>query len=517
MPIPRDRPIESEEALLSLYHSIDVEPTDDPVYRLIDNLANEFKSDNNPQGLSILISGTWGVGKTSYVNVLVDKISQGNLIINARSMFYGNFDEYIQGIFSEFYQKVYERFGLKLKELITLEKHATVSIEGGVNFGFLSLKINRSQNFKFSKNISSDQLLERNSQLNQKLLNIFPHRTIIIIDDIDRLKPEELMTALRLIEVLKQLNSVTVIAISDMSQLGAILHADKVPNAYKFSRKVFDRTTHLQRSPEEIKNLIHNMVSNTLGPLNNTLKQNISDAFYFLILTQVFRNISELWDEVNEASPDPHIALRRFWNILNMNSDRRLGPIFKALRTEFGVAGGSNYSWIVRDKKIKRKDFNSDPLGCLSLNDLEIDPFSVRDIWQKDYDSHYWTEMIITRPNSADKKVQYKPSKEMDADKMCSTINGGDELPSEYLGTVEANSRWHIARNILNNPNKNNLNTDFSLAQLNDLRLMRKFSDAVASRIEKLAAETDDNKKIKVYLECVERFEEQIKLEGGEL
>lgn len=131
MPIPRDRPIESEEALLSLYHSIDVEPTDDPVYRLIDNLANEFKSDNNPQGLSILISGTWGVGKTSYVNVLVDKISQGNLIINARSMFYGNFDEYIQGIFSEFYQKVYERFGLKLKELITLEKHATVSIEGG--------------------------------------------------------------------------------------------------------------------------------------------------------------------------------------------------------------------------------------------------------------------------------------------------------------------------------------------------------------------------------------------------
>lgn len=471
------------------------------------------------------------------MNILRSKLEAGHLVISARTMFYGNFDEYVEGFLSDFYKCFSDRFGIKLKELVKLSKNVTVSLEAGLNLGLVSLRANGTHKLNLKKSTSSDFLLAENSSLNKKLATIFPQRVVVIIDDIDRLKPDELVTSLRLVEVLRQLENVFVIAVGDTRRMGDILSSANVPRPYEYARKVFDHRIHLGRNLRDLERISLLMVEDLLNrkgsprsSLTESEKGVISEAFHFLILRQIIQNIRDLAKEqIDGSNVGP--TLGELWDLLESAGHERLGSIYKDLRGFFGTldsptAPGQGRNthkiWTVSGEQIIPADNTRDGMALLtSRPNWTPRPWEVDSIFRGILPAAYWAQSIVPSPDEAGKVAKYKFDEgTSDIRGMFSRLDQNEKLPVSMLGDQSPESRWSIVKKFMKDPGRDDVERDRSLPQFKDLRLLRGFASAVAERLPGLLAldeVKDEEKRLQQFVECAESFEALIRVERGDL
>ena len=183
----------------------------------------------NPNGNVIAIHGSWGTGKSSLVNLVVNDIkrlseeSSCPIVIRFNSWLYRTEDGIVNGFFKEFYSGLKSQLddtSINLRPLLKLSEQVAgmvTAIKPGADLLFSSVagaavsKVGEaisSGNRVLRKAVEDPQSIEElRSDLCDKLQDIDKH-ILIIIDDIDRLSPEEAIAVFRLIKSVGKLTNV---------------------------------------------------------------------------------------------------------------------------------------------------------------------------------------------------------------------------------------------------------------------------------------------------------------------
>jgi hypothetical protein len=183
-----------ENAITGFYNDIPIRNTGEDKLninkRIVKNILN-FLTDIKGNPLTIAITGEWGIGKTSVMNLLEDSLEEENidknLIIHFDPLLEGKLE--VREIMESFYLKLYTAIPKKRKELLSIIKNSLFTIDAiALSGGKLKEKWDQILEIWEKNDIKSfsTQTKELNKYLGKEKFRIF-----VFIDEIDRLFPAQ--------------------------------------------------------------------------------------------------------------------------------------------------------------------------------------------------------------------------------------------------------------------------------------------------------------------------------------
>lgn len=183
----------------------------------------------------LVVGGVWGSGKTSSILMAVDSIDElrcGNMryIYESAFKYCASVREFSQDILEALHEILME-MGIHTEEAISsiarnLDPDPLKTLEGVV----------KNNVFKSNKLLTSDLIL----QINQKYDSVKKRRrlrVVVILDDLDRLQGDELLSALSLLSILRRLKFVSIIVPVDLRAISYALARVSVYSPEDFIKK----------------------------------------------------------------------------------------------------------------------------------------------------------------------------------------------------------------------------------------------------------------------------------------
>ncbi|AZJ35815.1 P-loop NTPase fold protein [Tenacibaculum singaporense] len=204
-------------------------------------IADEIFQSKTNEAIGFGITGEWGSGKTSFLNLLKKEIETKNsendfIVIDFNPWRNLGVEPIIQDFFDTIQQSlrpysedVYREIKEYSNSLLNISKSNIAD----------SLKEILGLGFAFKKNISSDF-----NSLNS-LLKSIDKRVIIFIDDFDRLQANEIFEILKLIRNTAGFDNFVYVVAFDKVYLNESLEHLNIPNPQSFSEKIFLKEEHL--------------------------------------------------------------------------------------------------------------------------------------------------------------------------------------------------------------------------------------------------------------------------------
>jgi energy-coupling factor transporter ATP-binding protein EcfA2 len=264
-------------------------------------------------GIVVSIEGTWGSGKSSFVQILSHLLKDENIaLIKYDSLYYGNVSEATDIFIKSIFEEVKDRFGIKLADGSSISKNITPKFElsnGFPKFG-LDFKANR-------------QPTEVVKEKLEKSLANLPGKMVVVIDDIDRVAEEDVVHFLRLVRVLRELPNFIVLLPIDRLMLENLLKTQGIENPKRYLEKIIDEDYDI--NPEQ---------GNSKDLFRSLLNQKYPDE----TLTDDFLNI--IWDlylwEISLATIKEYERSGQQPLILNMGSTDPTWQVMTPTQSESG-------------------------------------------------------------------------------------------------------------------------------------------------------------------------------------
>lgn len=193
---------------------------------LSESIAKCILTIPSPNGNVVAINGPWGAGKSSLVNLVIEDVKNlGNenlrpIVIRFNSWLYRTEEGVINGFFQEFRSRLkatLEEKGIDIGSLVPLiEQIASVTsiIRPGLDLAFPSVvgaileKASGAVSSAIKENSDETKSVEDLRRNLSKELKDLDKHILIVIDDIDRLSPEEALAVFRLIKSVGRLENV---------------------------------------------------------------------------------------------------------------------------------------------------------------------------------------------------------------------------------------------------------------------------------------------------------------------
>ncbi len=184
-------------------------------------LANAIRNVQSPEGSVVALNGVWGSGKSSVVNLclrhLEDLVTSKRLrIISFSSWWFRGEEALALAFFRELYAGMAPSLGQRAKELLPkmgarlLKAGAAISGKSGVAGAATGKVLDWAAEL-----IKTDESVEGiHSKLSAALANQ-PSRFLVVIDDIDRLSPDEALLIFRLVKSAGRLANVMYLLVFD--------------------------------------------------------------------------------------------------------------------------------------------------------------------------------------------------------------------------------------------------------------------------------------------------------------
>lgn len=338
-------------------------PNDDRfgIDRFAQALAKSFKDIESPIGSTIAINGPWGSGKSSAVNLiryhLKEDIEEGKLeLIDFRCWWFRGEEALTLAFFQELNAALRKSLGEKTKELIPrlgkmlLQAGPVVGpamnmATGGIWGTLTSGSMDFVKRF-FSETENIEKLFQRLS----KALEEQEKRFLVLIDDIDRLAPNEALLIFRLVKSVGRLPNVMYLLVFDRELAEKAVTEMYPSEGPHFLEKIIQASFELPLpARDDLNTAALSLIEELCGaPSDRDQLLRFMNIFYDAIspylntprdLTRLSNAITVSWPAVaKEVDVGDYIALEimrlfepQLYNAIRTNKERVCG-----IRSEYG-------------------------------------------------------------------------------------------------------------------------------------------------------------------------------------
>lgn len=167
--------------------------------RLVTRIADHIRGFHSPEPIVLAINAPWGAGKSSFLNLLEERLCDGGeqapIVVRFNPWHFNNLDELVRAFFVELALGI----GAGTKAAFAKEVASLLTAMGAL-VGVVS-----SGGAKLFKTIAEDLANQQSlptlkAELNE-LLKRLPRRVVVFIDDIDRLERDALRLLFRLVRL----------------------------------------------------------------------------------------------------------------------------------------------------------------------------------------------------------------------------------------------------------------------------------------------------------------------------
>lgn len=271
-----------------------------------DSISKCIMEIKNPEGAVIAVHGSWGAGKSSMINLVLHKLNdQENrpIIIPFESWCYRSEDRLVAGFFREFYSKLKFELGdrkMNLKPLLKLGSYvsgvvdlATPSLDFMVGPGASSVasKIGAaaaSGGRILQKVTAEPEGIDELKDDVSKVLDKLDRSVLVIIDDIDRLSPEEAVAIFRLIKSVGRLKKVTYLVAYDRLATESMI-AEKYPSERcQYLEKIIQASFDLpELSESSIVNILNRRFEDIFGKTLTENSERNYDIVHEIVIPEI--------------------------------------------------------------------------------------------------------------------------------------------------------------------------------------------------------------------------------------
>lgn len=182
---------------------------------IADVIKKENTSKLNQRGYVVLVNGAWGTGKTKACYALINEIKsklpseyQNVEVVSKSFLPFGDANDSIRVFLRDLGRKLYSFGWLDIRKdmeqtILEITPSQESDYQASLNLGFFSV----SRNLKSPASKATDEKLYKSFKRlakNRKTL-------VLLLDDVDRLHPDEIISVVRMIEKLKKLPRVIVL------------------------------------------------------------------------------------------------------------------------------------------------------------------------------------------------------------------------------------------------------------------------------------------------------------------
>lgn len=165
-----------------------------PLAEKVADLIRKFEGD---QSFVIGIEGTWGSGKTSFVNMVLNDLSKKDdcIIVNFNPWNFSGQNELIIDFFSTLLEQIEKEVGKDhFKTIKSYASKLGSSISPSIGVGVASISLGNLWSFK------EESLNEERKEIDKKLKTL-TRKIVIVIDDLDRLDKAETRLIMKLVKI----------------------------------------------------------------------------------------------------------------------------------------------------------------------------------------------------------------------------------------------------------------------------------------------------------------------------
>lgn len=188
------------------------------------------------QSYAIGITGEWGVGKTTFLNLLKNGLAKKAEIVEFNPWMCRSPEQ----VTNDFFASLRHQLSPKYSTLSKSIKEYAKSINN------LTLTPHNVLGLKLSLPIREESLYEKKKSLSRKFSHL-SRPVVVIIDDIDRLEREEVFEVLRLIRNTADLNHTIYLVAYDKEYVTSVLEEKNIRDAASYLEKIFPVEIHLPK------------------------------------------------------------------------------------------------------------------------------------------------------------------------------------------------------------------------------------------------------------------------------
>lgn len=193
------------------------------------------------QSYAIGITGEWGVGKTTFLNLLKKEIVKKTEIVDFNPWMCRSPEQVTKDFFASLRHQLSPKYSTLSKSL----KEYARSINN------LTLTPHSAFGLELSLPIKEESLYEKKKDLSDKFSRL-PRPVVVVIDDVDRLEREEVFEVLRLIRNTADLNNTIYLVAYDKEYVTTVLEEKNIKDAASYLEKIFPVEVHLPKVEDNL-------------------------------------------------------------------------------------------------------------------------------------------------------------------------------------------------------------------------------------------------------------------------
>lgn len=195
-------------------------------------------TDVTNNSFAIGITGEWGVGKTTFLNLLKEKIKYRMEVVEFNPWMCRTPEQVTHDFFVSLRNQLSPKYSILSKSIKDYARHINALT---ISHSALSIDLS---NFAGENSLS-----QKKEELSSKFGDL-PKPVAIIVDDLDRLEKDEVFEVIRLIRNTADLRNIIYIVAYDKEYITTILEERKIKNASSYLEKIFPVEVHLPKVEE---------------------------------------------------------------------------------------------------------------------------------------------------------------------------------------------------------------------------------------------------------------------------
>lgn len=208
----------------------------EPLKNYAQEIVNRLvRTDIKEQSFALGVTGEWGVGKTTFLNELKEKIKEHAEIVEFNPWMCNSPEQ----VTSDFFASLRHQLSPKYSRLSNPIKEYAKYI------GNLSLS-GKLFSLEYLLPIKQESLFEKKKSLSQQFSKL-PCPVVVIIDDVDRLERDEVFEVLRLIRNTADLSNMIYMVAYDKEYVTCVLEEKNIKDSSAYLEKIFPVEVHLPK------------------------------------------------------------------------------------------------------------------------------------------------------------------------------------------------------------------------------------------------------------------------------